>query len=488
MWNNRFSHSRRFAALSGALVVVGLLAGCASGAAKSTTGTPAATAPTATTGGGITVQLPTPAPTSTPALNCTAGSGKTAGAFVNVNTGNSASGTYAIDPASGATVWKCPLSSSSAPLYANGLVFMSGENSGEMLALHAKDGSLVWTAQVGQYSAAFIGLDNGLVFAVADGSPQGDIVTALDAATGTQKWSYTLPGSATNTFYLEPETPAVFANGVAYVTLTDHNATPVHDTLVALRESDGTVLWSTALAGVMSSPFNALQLAPVVSNGMVFLEANDASKGTTPLAKATSVEAINAATGAVAWSYDGGTRGAVQQTGLAAPASGIVLAALTTSQGDTGLIVGLNAASGAVAWQASLPVIPNQATTPVIVGNIAIIDTFGEVDALNVTTGAKIWNQQGGFASQPIAVGTTVYLQGQGDGQNGAIVALNAATGAQLWSASLPAQSYQCNLASGGGVLYCVDPTNGIFGINEQTGKVLWTFPFQVTTGIAVVP
>jgi outer membrane protein assembly factor BamB len=60
-------------------------------------------------------------------------------------------------------------------------------------------------------------------------------------------------------------------------------------------------------------------------------------------------------------------------------------------------------------------------------------------------------------------------------GNNGYVVAVEAFTGARLWSVSLPGSGYRIvTMLDIGGVIYAA--SNGMFyGLDRQTGKVLWT-------------
>ncbi|MCA1771025.1 MAG: PQQ-binding-like beta-propeller repeat protein, partial [Halomonas sp.] len=112
-----------------------------------------------------------------------------------------------------------------------------GTRNGEVLAINQRDGSVRWRARVpSEILAAPQPNQQLLVVQSVDGS-----VTALDRATGEERWSYsanrpslTLRGTGTPTV-IDPVTFAGFANG-RLVTLDNSNGLPLWERRIAIAE------------------------------------------------------------------------------------------------------------------------------------------------------------------------------------------------------------------------------------------------------------
>jgi outer membrane protein assembly factor BamB len=158
----------------------------------------------------------------------------------------------------------------SSPTVAGGVVYV-GSDDGNVYALNASTGSVVW-------SYATVYPDENYSFGV-DSSPAvvgnvvyvgaGQNVTALNALTGALVWNYT-------TGDIVESSPAV-AGGVVYVGSDDGN-------VYALNASTGARVWNCTLGSFVYS-------SPAVAGGVVYVGSDD------------NVCAVNASTGALAWSY-----------------------------------------------------------------------------------------------------------------------------------------------------------------------------------------
>jgi len=101
---------------------------------------------------------------------------------------------YAYDPLTGKELWRfeerAQFSSSTRPLFAEGLIFYAtGFNTGQLLAVRP-DGTLAWKAARAPNKPSLI-YDAGLLFMVNDSG----VVTCLDAKTGTEVWRARVPDS-----------------------------------------------------------------------------------------------------------------------------------------------------------------------------------------------------------------------------------------------------------------------------------------------------
>jgi outer membrane protein assembly factor BamB len=277
---------------------------------------------------------------------------------------------------------------------ANGVVYFGAADGNVMSAVNASTGTLLWSYTAGGYAWSVAAVANGVAYF---GSLDGNVY-ALNARTGIKLWSYATGGSVDCS-------PAV-ANGVVYVGSDDSN-------VYALNASTGAKLWSYTTGGLVMS-------SPAVANGAVYVGSND-----------FNVYALNARTGAKLWSY------ATGNVVISSPAvaNGVVYVGSVDSN-----VYALNASTGALLWSymtgGSLYSSPAVANGVVYVGsNAGAPRDFGNVYALHASTGTLVWSFSPGIpgssvSSSPAVANGVVYVNEDG----GYLYALDASTGTQLWS------------------------------------------------------
>jgi hypothetical protein len=203
----------------------------------------------------------------------------------------------------------------------------------------------------------------------------GDILYALDAATGAKLWSYTTgDGSRSSAISSSP----AYANGVVYVGRWDGKVD-------AIYANNGTNKWSfTTGSWVFSSP--------AVVDGVVYVGSFD-----------HNVYALNAATGAKLWSYT-----TVFEVGSSpAVANGVVYV------GNAFELYAINAATGQSNWVYRDWVNGVAGGEPTIANGVVYIGgTSSNIYAINASTGIKIWNYAvGGYVdAAPAVVNGVVYV------------------------------------------------------------------------------
>ena len=146
---------------------------------------------------------------------------------------------YALDGLTGDTIWSVSPSSDidfnarACMAVEDGLVFGVAW-SGEVFALDASDGSIVWSYQTGErpYGGVAMGADTVFV-----GSLEGSAF-ALDIQTGSLLWSALLDGG-------ECTAPPLYAQGALYIGTTLGN-------MFALDASSGSIIWSTDMGAPIS--------------------------------------------------------------------------------------------------------------------------------------------------------------------------------------------------------------------------------------------
>jgi outer membrane protein assembly factor BamB len=133
----------------------------------------------------------------------------------------------------------------SYPLIADGMVFVTVANTGnygtQLFALDAATGTTVWQQPIsGTYFWSNAAYDNGQVFVVN----YNGVVESFAAATGTLSWSMQMPGQ---TSFSSPPTPQ---SGLLYLAGAGEGGT-----LYAVNESNGSVQWTQSVEnGDNSSP------------------------------------------------------------------------------------------------------------------------------------------------------------------------------------------------------------------------------------------
>jgi outer membrane protein assembly factor BamB len=300
---------------------------------------------------------------------------------------------------------------------------------------------VAWQAHpLGDVIYASPAVANGLLYDIGFTSGQ---LFALDASTGAIVWRQTLSGQ----FF--QSSPTVVGN-VLYIGVGFFS--PYYTGAVyAINALTGQVLWS-------NGNVNAIQTAPTVGNGMVYV-ASDFGE----------IYALDAATGQVQWSYDttigsaGGSAGAL--------ANGVLY------MGVGEFLFALNASDGALLWRQQTSYFIG--SSPAVQNGVVYINSYdGGVYAFDAATGAAIWHRAIRilyFTSPSIAYGN-IYLCGF-DGAPG-LTALDAQTGETVWFRSV----VQCRYSSptvANGVVYAGWESLGainshIVAFDANTGAQLW--------------
>jgi polyvinyl alcohol dehydrogenase (cytochrome) len=396
---------------------------------------------------------------------------------------------------------------------------------GYIWAVNATTGKKAWHHSLSDY-----GLPAGTVSrtspAVVDGvlyiGTQTDgWLLAINAKTGTLIWK------------TEPIPPAYFpkitgsvtvVSGVVYVGMATDEEDQAEDNhypccttkgrVVAVKASNGSVLWSTATVPTGYSGGSVWSSGPVVdeSRHTVFVTTgNNYSNPTTeayltciaagnsvgacqsPEDYADSVLALNSQTGAVKW----GTR--------------LMQWPATTDTDD------FNLACRAAPLGANCPAPtgpdydfgsgPNEITYKTSKGSTTIIGAgqkSGIYYALNPDTGAELWHTQVGPSIQwgSASDGTRIYVAianpsgvSYAGGDAGSWAALDPATGKILWQKADPNGATDTGpLAVANGIVYAPSLAGSatapnMFALNATTGAKLWSFPAgsSVNAGAAIV-
>jgi eukaryotic-like serine/threonine-protein kinase len=296
-------------------------------------------------------------------------------------------------------------------------------NDGAVNALDLKTGAVQWTVSLGAPagSASPLVVDGLLVI-----GDQSGVVHALDPMTGAKRWTMTTDG---------PIDGAAAAVGDLVLTATEAG------TMYALDAGTGAVTWKIGLpAGVTRSV--------TASPDTVFIGAEGI------------VVALRLSDGAILWQATVATKGAC---GTPTVAAGLVFDATGIDGDDAAAkgVVALDASTGEVRWRYASPK-GNQAYTPAVRDNRAyVVGEDGTVVALEASTGAVVWSSPTGAPNEALAAlaDDLVYVPTNGH----TVVALDAATGALRWQAPIVGVPYAAVVAHGlvlvgtnMGVLYAI--------------------------------
>ncbi|PSR28084.1 MAG: hypothetical protein C7B47_06330 [Sulfobacillus thermosulfidooxidans] len=290
-------------------------------------------------------------------------------------------------------------------------------------------------------------------------------------------------------------------NGIIYAESDDYH-------LYALNAKTGALLWQTGQLA------NNLMGNPIVANNMVYVTAGDTgfpfsqvlkyelSQGTSTLVRGlmySAIYAFNAKTGRMVWRQD------FHGNAMPSPVyyNGTVYAAT-----GGGHLWAFNALTGTVKWQAALQGFdsmssPNVYTNPVTHQTEIVVGTSDQnhVVAVNAANGSILWTQKTALnifntgmgdnsptvdqARNLIIQDSVVNFNKANHTTNLAIYAMNAATGQVLWATDLgrgnapPAYKAGVSMIHNG-VVYVGSPvTSTIYALNEDNGKILWTFPIK---------
>ena len=335
-----------------------------------------------------------------------------------------------------ATVSK-PLQSS--PVALNGLIYITSTD-GQISAYNETTGNLAWrynsNSGFPNYSSALVDPVTNTVFfgTVADpivGLPSP--FYALDATTGTLKWSIILPEDgfgfptlALNTIYVGTSVEGEPAN------------------LMAIDVESGHVNWQYATA---AGVWGAVGADP--TNNMVFTGIGNPTD---------AVVALNATTGAFIWQYNIPQLGPDNDVG----------SAITVDNGrvytdsKNGYFYALNESDGSLAWSrlVGTPSGGNISSSALAHGVIYVGSRDKNLYALNESDGSILWKTATSadiFSSPAIANGV-VYIASM----DNKFYAMDATSGTVLWSFTTGNKSYSSPILING-YLYCASTDHKLY-------------------------
>lgn len=299
----------------------------------------------------------------------------------------------------GGTLWQAdltPAGDRSGDASGGGLAFADGRvfattGFGELVALDAASGAVVWRQRFEAPVAGAPAVAGGKVFAVArDGS-----AWAVGAADGKVAWQ--MPGSAAQAGVADGSAPAVSGDTVIFPFASGQ--------IAAAAVADGLPKWSGFVAGKRLgrayASYSDLTGAPVVAGGTVYAGS-----------AAGRLSATDLETGSTLWSAQDGATDPVVMAG-----GSLFLV------NDEDQLLRLNAATGEEVWRVDLPYFTKDKDKrrraihahygPVLAGGRLITaSSDGLLRAFDPASGKLVGSAEvkGGAASGPVVSGGTLYV------------------------------------------------------------------------------
>ena len=358
---------------------------------------------------------------------------------------------YAFDLGSGQMRWRHDTGNPvSLDALGDGTLFAIGGAQGDMVyAVQAASGAALWQRQVGAGMDAGAGL-MGLSFAdhavyVTVNGGANSLVVALDAGDGSPRWPYTTPGGFPR--------PVTIAGGIVYAPVAPNDPnTPW--TLTLLSAGDGHTVGSVQLST------SYVSLAPAgVAQGVAYL-----------VTDVGEVDAVEGATGRLLWR----TPGPPDAASVTSPAAVVDGAVYVTGRA---VVYALDARDGRLRWRTGAGQTVNAFPAPPVVGDGALYygRDLGTVAALRLRDGAPLWQQH---------INNSALGLLEGDGrlevatQLNAVYALDAHDGHLLWTQSSDTfATWDANsppVVASGGALYVASEKGVVQALRTADGHLLW--------------
>jgi outer membrane protein assembly factor BamB len=343
------------------------------------------------------------------------------------------------------------------------------------VAIGGSGGSRIWSAKVADVDSGGMIRESVRAFSrpVAYGGrayvldPAGN-VTAVSLANGGTAWR-------TNVKPTDVDTPAT-TGGLG----TDGSrvyAATAYGTLVALDADSGAKVWEKKL----SEPARG---APTVADGRIFV-----------VSQANIVYALSATDGSELWNFRGVPEiGSLLATSNPAVSAGVVVAPFTSGE-----LVALDVKSGQPVWGDALARASRNyavsglstiAASPVIADGVVYATGVGSrTVAVNLKTGARLWDIAFGSAHTPAVSGNAVFLVDLDEN----LTAIDRHTGAVIWASKLPVtrtKKKRTNWAGpvlAGGTLWLASNDGTLLGADPTSGRVSTTVTGGESSAIAPI-
>jgi eukaryotic-like serine/threonine-protein kinase len=231
------------------------------------------------------------------------------------------------------------------------------------------------------------------------------------------------------------------------------------DAMVQQRALKGSLTWSRKFAPIFSSA--------VVGLGMVYIASTDGY-----------LYALSQSNGAIVWRAEVGNY--LTDSTPALEGQALFVAARGTT------IEALNARTGALYW--TFAITERIEAPPLVVGSRVLMVSRTTLWTLNATNGSLLWKFHRGAvgwpsSGSPSVAGDTVYV---GLGSNTSLWTLNLATGQIVWSFDTGDRITSAPLVSAG-IVYIATWHGKIFALGRAHGNLLWAYTLNGKTKQSVI-
>lgn len=338
----------------------------------------------------------------------------------------------------------------------------AGNDSGHV-ALDGSGANRVWSVRAAEVGSGSMLRGDVRPFArtVAAGGrafvldPSGN-VTAIAISGGGTAWRVSVRPAGMD----EPATTGGVATDGARVYVATS-----YGTLVALDADSGAKVWEQKL----SEPARG---APTVAEGKVFA-----------VTQANVVVAMSATDGAEAWTY----RGVPEIGSLLSSANPAVSAGIVVVPFTSGELVAIDIKSGKPLWNDTLARASRNyaisglstiAASPVIADGVVYATGVGSrTVAIQLKTGARLWDIAFGSPHTPVAAGNALFLVDLDDN----LTAVDRKNGEVLWATHMPVvktkkkHTHWAGPTLAGGTLWLGSNDGGLIGVDPTSGRVTST-------------
>jgi len=327
------------------------------------------------------------------------------------------------------------------------------------VALDGGSGSRAWSTRAAETGAG--GMLRGDVRAFAGPVAAGGRAFVLDPAgnvtavslSGGTSWRVNIRPSDID----EPATTGGVTTDGARV-----YAATAYGKLVALDADSGGVVWDVKLP-------EPARGAPTVADGKVFV-----------VTQQNNVVAYSAGDGAESWSW----RGVPEIGNLLSSANPAVSGGVVVVPFTSGELVALEAKTGKPLWNDTLARASRNfavsglatiAASPVVADGVVYATGVGSrTVALNLKTGARLWDIAFGSAHTPAVAGNALFLVDLDDN----LTAVDRKSGEVLWATHLPVtktkkkRTHWAGPVLAGGALWLASNEGGLIGVDPSSGRV----------------
>lgn len=337
----------------------------------------------------------------------------------------------------------------------NTTVFVGDENR-KLYALNALTGSQQWQVTTPELISSPPAVSQGIVYALSDHQ-----LYAFDSQTGQKKWTFTAEDAGTNT-----RSTLISSGDKVY--FVGNNGRKLY----ALEASTGVKKWDVSAPGFGTTGYPSVYGVPTATDQKVYIGSGD------------KVYVLDTQTGRTQQelTFGGGIYGAP------------LVAEGTLFVGCyDGKLYALDALTGQRKWESTLG---GQLVYVNLVGRTLYVNSWQEVFALDISTGAQQWRFKpaisGSTGARSITDGIVYGFYSILDSPEAQLYALDATTGRKKWDTwAWPGgfNSQATRAIAANGLVYAAGRDHTFYALDGASGQIKWSSPTSgnITTSPCVV-